>query len=434
MARIRSIPVSSLARRLEVSPARLEDVLRREQFPIFETARGYSLRQRITKDVETLLQEHARRLRHEDRMRPTGSKYWLSGYPELIAEWHPTKNAGLYPDEVSYGSGLRIWWKCSKGPDHEWSCVAKQRTDSARGTRCPFCAGKRVSVTNSLETLFPKLVREWHPKMNGHLTPADVTGGAARRVWWKCPKGDDHVWRAYVYDRTFGIGCPFCTGQKTSKKKSIAVLFPKLSREWHPKKNGDLRPRDVLPQSDRDVWWRCRRDQRHEWSAPVSSRTTRGDGCPFCSGHRLSPTNSLAAAYPTVAKEWHWKKNAPVTPDVIYGHTTNSFWWKCPVAADHEWKQTVANRTLNESGCPFCAGRKASKTNSLAAQRPDLVREWHPTKNRRLTPRDVVVGSARDAWWRCRRGHVWSTQVRTRGIYGTGCPECRRLDTTRAHA
>jgi hypothetical protein len=426
VARVPSIPITTLARRLEVPPARLADVLRREGFPVVETSRGGSLRQRVTKEVRAILVARTRKASHADRMRPTGSKYWVSGYSNLVAEWHPVKNAGLYPDEVSYGSGLRIWWKCSKGPDHEWLCVAKQRTDAIRATGCPFCAGKRASVTNNLEALFPRVADEWHPTKNGRLTPKDVTSGAAKLVWWKCRKGEDHEWRAHIYDRTAGIGCPYCTGQKTSRAKSIAALFPKLSREWHPHKNGELRPRDVLPQSDRNVWWRCRKDRRHEWSALVSSRTTRGDGCPFCSGHRLSPTNSLAAAYPMVAEEWHWKKNAPISPDGIYGHTTKSFWWKCPVAADHEWKQTVANRTLNESGCPFCAGRKASRTNSLAATRPDLAREWHPTRNRRVTTQEVVVGSARTVWWRCRLGHEWRTQVRTRGKYGAGCPACRR--------
>jgi hypothetical protein len=358
-------------------------------------------------------------------MRPTGSKYWLSGYPNLVAQWHPTKNGGFYPDEISYGSGRRIWWKCAKGPDHEWSCTAKQRTNAAHGTQCPFCAGKRVSVTNNLAARRPRLVPEWHPTKNGRLKPTDVTPGSMKTVWWKCPKGDDHAWRAKVVDRG-KAGCPFCSGAKTAKLRSLAAVHPEIARQWHPQKNAPLRPSDVMPKANRRVWWRCQKDRTHDWTAIIASRTMTGDGCPYCSGHRVSRTNSLAASFPAVAKQWHKQRNGRLTPGGVYSSSSKKFWWKCPVATDHEWRATVVNRTRNSAGCPFCAGQSVSATNSLAAQRPELARQWHSTKNKPLRPADVVIGSARPVWWRCANGHVWRAQVRSRAVYGTGCVACRR--------
>ena len=35
--------------------------------------------------------------------------------PELAAEWHPTKNGGLTPEMVTYGSEKNVWWKCELG-------------------------------------------------------------------------------------------------------------------------------------------------------------------------------------------------------------------------------------------------------------------------------------------------------------------------------
>jgi len=43
-----------------------------------------------------------------------GKKY-VSDIPELMAEWHPTKNEGLLPDDVPYGAGTKVWWLCSGG-------------------------------------------------------------------------------------------------------------------------------------------------------------------------------------------------------------------------------------------------------------------------------------------------------------------------------
>jgi hypothetical protein len=86
------------------------------------------------------------------------------------------------------------------------------------------------------------------------------------------------------------------------------------------------------------------------------------------------------------------------------------------------------------NGCPFCANQRVSATNSLAARFPKLAREWHPTKNRSLTPHDVVAGTNRRVWWRCAFGHAWQAAVSSRSGNGTGCPECWRLPRRRSVA
>jgi hypothetical protein len=85
----------------------------------------------------------------------------------------------------------------------------------------------------------------------------------------------------------------------------------------------------------------------------------------------------------------------------------------------------VCTRTSKHGGCPFCLGRWATPSTSLAARRPDLAAEWHPTRNGLLSPVDVVAGSNRAVWWRCQRGHQWrsTAQARTRPG-GTRCPRC----------
>ena len=45
-------------------------------------------------------------------------KRYLSSYPELVKEWHPTKNGDLTPKDVTHGSSKKIWWLCSKGHSH----------------------------------------------------------------------------------------------------------------------------------------------------------------------------------------------------------------------------------------------------------------------------------------------------------------------------
>jgi hypothetical protein len=230
-------------------------------------------------DVKTL--RAMRRRARELRLAVRTSRNWVAGYPNLVAEWHPTRNIDLFPDEVSFGSHRRIWWQCPKGPDHEWVATPNKRTGSNRG--CPFCAGQQVSITNSLATIDPNLAREWHPTRNGKLTAGDVTSASQRAVWWRCSKDEDHEWRCAPADR---FGCPLCSGKRTDPKRNLAAVHPELVREWDRALNGDLAPEDVLPGSKRRVWWRCSKDPSHLWLAQIKHRARRGQGCPTCAKNR----------------------------------------------------------------------------------------------------------------------------------------------------
>jgi len=78
--------------------------------------------------------------------------------------------------------------------------------------------------------------------------------------------------------------------------------------------------------------------------------------------------------------------------------------------------------------------RRASRIRpwrTLAAQRPQLVTELHPTRNRGIDPTMIAAKSNRRLWWRCAVcGHQWQATVGSRSD-GHGCPECyntRRRD------
>ena len=82
------------------------------------------------------------------------------------------------------------------------------------GTGCPYCAGKRVIPgENDLASLYPEVAAQWHPTLNGTLTPDQVTAGSHRTAWWECPSG--HIWKAIVYSRAGPqkCGCPVCAGK-----------------------------------------------------------------------------------------------------------------------------------------------------------------------------------------------------------------------------
>lgn len=60
---------------------------------------------------------------------------------------------------------------------------------------------------------------------------------------------------------------------------------------------------------------------------------------------------------------------------------------------------------------------------NLKVINPKLAKEWHPTKNGTLTPKDVTPKSGKKVWWLCEKKHEWKAQISMRA-YGTGCPIC----------
>lgn len=128
----------------------------------------------------------------------------------------------MTPDAVSPYSNRKVWWRCELG--HEYRAAVSARTMG--GTGCPYCTGKKVLAGfNDLTTLEPKIAAQWHPALNGALTPEMVTAGNTKSVWWQCPEG--HVWRAIVYSRAgpAKCGCPVCAGRvKPSRLERYAAL------------------------------------------------------------------------------------------------------------------------------------------------------------------------------------------------------------------
>jgi hypothetical protein len=341
-------------------------------------------------------------------------------HPELAKEWHPTKNGTLTPQDVTHGKEIKVWWKCNEGEDHEWEALISNRS---KGSGCAICSGYKVVKSNSLRTLYPELAREWHPIKNGELTPLNVTSGSKRKIWWQCGKGADHVWEASVNNRVKGRGCPVCSGKKVVASNCLTSTHPKLAKEWHPTRNGNLYPENVVSGSHRKVWWKCPKGHDHEWQANISNRS-KGVGCPICSRKLAVLSNCLATTHPVIAKDWSYERNGEVTPNDILVGSNKKFWWKCNKAEDHVYKTSPNNRLAGKN-CPMCSGRQVVESNSLITKYPEIAREWHPTKNLNLTPNKVSSGSQKKVWWKCDKGadHVWNTTVANR-VMGRGCPIC----------
>ncbi|MFC1483118.1 zinc-ribbon domain-containing protein, partial [Candidatus Margulisiibacteriota bacterium] len=360
--------------------------------------------------------------------------------PQLAIEWHPTKNGDVTPRDVTRCSGKKVWWQCKKNYRHEWQATIHHRN---YGNKCPYCKvdekhkKKKISINKSIHRkrkklslkkenivfrkkslieICPQLASEWHSLKNGSLTPQDVLPYSGKKVWWQCKKDTTHIWEASIAKRTGGHGCPYCSRRYASKKYNLAIVNPKLAKEWHAVKNKRLTPQDVLPYSAKKVWWQCSKNKDHIWFATIAYRS-KNTKCPLC--------NSLQSINPKLFKELHPTKNGNLNPINITPFSNKKVWWQCLKNKNHVWQTTVAKRSYGQK-CPFCSWLKVSEDNCLQTLKPDLAAEWHPTKNQDLTPQKITPRSSKKVWWQCKNNkeHIWEANINDR-YHGSKCPYCK---------
>lgn len=267
----------------------------------------------------------------------------------------------------------------------------------------------------SLADKQPDIAKQWAYDLNAPLSPEHFRHKANKKVWWRCENG--HTWASSINNRTGQrTGCPICPRKfiAVSDERNLAVINSVLAREWHPEKNGDIRPEDIRPKSNRRVWWQC--IKRHEWQASVSSRAN-GHDCPYCYGRYATKENNLASKYPELLETWDREKNKGLNPSNFTPHVGKKVWWRCPNG--HSWQATIYNRAKNKSGCPACAQKNSRKYSiediqALAEKRGGKCLSTNYTNCR------VKLKYC------CKEGHIWEARAEALIYTNKWCPVCAR--------
>lgn len=358
--------------------------------------------------------------------------------PMLARFWDFKKNHDTDPRTVASQSGKRFWWVCPEGPDHIWN----QAPGLNRLGRCPFCSGRRRSVTNNLEATHPDLAREFVIELNTALDLSKLSKGSSERVWWRCPDGDDHIFAARVDHRaSSSVGCPHCRKTRLSdinrpEPRFLAATYPELAENWLPELNSGQRFETVFLSKNLYVW-RCTEVRTHYWRA--SFLRAAEEGCPKCAGRfthfsaatiyeHLPFELSIKNHAPDLAGEWVFEMNGENTPVNTAHNDSRKFWWACAKNREHRFLQSPYQRLGLGNGCPYCSGRLASDSNSLINLFPEIASELHLELNGFVNPKTIAARTSKLFWWKCSLDpeHIWqaSPANRCHTANPTGCPHC----------
>jgi hypothetical protein len=216
---------------------------------------------------------------------------------------------------------------------------------------------------------------------------------------------------------------------KISKTYNLFALFPEISSEWHPTKNGKLRPEQVTHGSQKVVWWKCHK--KHAYKIAIYKKVG-GYQCSICR-EEYRQNSSLHNLKEEWASEWNIDMNLPtIKPEVSKGAHKPKYWWNCPNG--HEpYLQSPLNRSHGH-GCPICGTESAAEKRrgipvnprfTIGKVAPHLLFQWNTEKNSiEVRPKDIAAGSGLSVWWKCAFGHEWPATIASRALNNNNCPSC----------
>ena len=281
---------------------------------------------------------------------------------DIASEWDYDLNGDLRPIDVTWGSGKKVWWKCPKGHPSYQSYIYS-RTGKKK-TGCPICSNNKVLTgVNDFATCCKELLREWDYSKND-IQPNSILPGSNYCAWWICSNG--HSWKEKVGVRNRGNrGCPYCSNHRVIVGVTdLKTRFPEIADEWDYDRNGELRPEQFLPNSNKKVWWKCIKG--HSWRITIAARQV--NGCPYCSGrYAISGETDLKTIYPEDALDWDYSKNGDLSPENCKPKSHKKVFWKCHLCG-YEWEQMICNKVKSLTSCPNC--KKRRDNDELSIKRP----------------------------------------------------------------
>ncbi len=223
-------------------------------------------------------------------MMSSNQKKYVSEFEELMLEWDYEKNTNINPNNITHGSNLKVWWKCSKCNGEYMKAISERTCDRKIG--CPYCKGRKVlKGYNDFASKFPDLLNLWDYKKNT-IAPDEVTYGSHKEVWWYCKKCNKGWFRS-VNRMTTQKRCPFCSGKIATSENNFTVTNPELLSEWDYEKN-TIKPEEITYGSVKKIWWKCSKCG-YSYEAKICDRTRKDKtkGCPNCSRNYVLPEKKV---------------------------------------------------------------------------------------------------------------------------------------------
>lgn len=126
--------------------------------------------------------------------------------------WHD--NNIINPWHITYKSTKKATFVCQNNQKHIFDMSIEHYTN---GHRCPYCSNRKIDSSNSLGSLYPKILPRWSDK--NKKTPYDYSPSSSMEIWWKCENGiHEDFKRTIANSNTADFRCPKCSIKNKGRK------------------------------------------------------------------------------------------------------------------------------------------------------------------------------------------------------------------------
>ena len=345
-------------------------------------------------------------------------------FPLVAAEWDHERNSEP-PSAFSPKSNKKVRWVCKFG--HCWEATITNRTHNESG--CPYCTNQssrlEIFLLCELRSIFQEV--SWRKKIEGDecdlFIPSINTAIEIDGSYWHRSKLTKDL-------------------EKSDRLRATGIDVIRIRQTGLPAIEGNAEV--IAYKHDRDRLAVC-----IDLCRKLASKNPNTALLRYIGDARIVADNdfkkmvarlpappaglTLADKFPAISREWNFKANMPLTPDLFSPNSEQSAYWLCPNG--HNYNSTIKNRTARGSGCPACYREnlpantriaRAKRTVTLAAANPSFLSMWDNEKNIKVKPVSIAAKSGYVAYWSCRNGHSFKKAI-GQMFKNSDCPSCNSL-------
>lgn len=253
---------------------------------------------------------------------------------------------------------------------HEFS--ASLNTITNNDSWCSFCGGKKLCDDDNCDTCFNKSfsphIKSKYWSDRNTVSPRQCFKSSNDKFWFKCDCG--HEFCAEL-NKITGLNswCPYCSSppQELCNDEECASCFDKsfakIEKSQYWSKKNVKRPRECLKASNKKYWFDCILC-KHEFFMALSSISSNGQWCQFCSNQQLCDNEEcvtcLNKSFASTERSKYWSKKNIKNPRQCFKSSRSKYLFDCDKCG-HEFAASLDNITGKNRWCSHCVNKTECK-------------------------------------------------------------------------
>ena len=278
---------------------------------------------------------------------------------DILERWDYEKN-NKTPDDITYGTKKKYWFKCDKHIEHK--SELKRINDFTNGQegsiKCKQCNSfAQWCIDNNKQ----HILNLWDYNLN-KISPWDVTYSSSISVYFKCPnnkhKSEIKKFNDFTIKNANTLYCKQCNSFGQWGIDNLSEDF--INKYWDYEKN-IVSPWEIDSCSHKRVYLKCQEKVYHgNYDVICSNFTSRTSRCPYCNRNsgKVHPADSLGQYIIDNYGEEFFKKilsdkNAKLAFNYVPS-TDKKIWWKCADGKHKKYYRSIKSSNISEFRCPEC--------------------------------------------------------------------------------